>query len=134
MKFAKTIAFHLLAIVVSTILAATLLMGSLKLIDNHLLSHRRPNFPDEDAGQPTMRTMEDYPFTGGQIQAYMRERGKLLWSDYYSDFDVVSGEYGFFIDFRLAVCGKIEKLSHRVGSAVTVGVAPHSMVGGTLAV
>ena len=34
----------------------------------------------------------------------------------------------------LAVCGKIEKLSHRVGSAVTVGVAPHSMVGGTLAV
>ena len=50
---------------------------------------------------PTMRTTEYYPYTGGQIQAYKHERGKLAWSDFYDDFDMVSGEYGFFIDFRL---------------------------------
>jgi lysophospholipase L1-like esterase len=48
-----------------------------------------------------MRTMEYYPFTDGQIQAYKREQGKLPWSNFYDDFDVASGEYGFFIDFRL---------------------------------
>jgi len=101
MKFAKTIAFHLSAIFVSIILAAAVLLGGLKLIDNHLLSHRHPNAPDDDADQPTMRTLDFYPFTGGHIQAYKREGGRLDWSDHYDDFDVVSGEYGFFIDFRL---------------------------------
>ena len=48
-----------------------------------------------------MRTLEYYPFTGAQIQAYKHERGQLPWSNFYDDFDVVSGEYGFFVDFRL---------------------------------
>jgi hypothetical protein len=101
MKFAKTIALHFLAILISCSLAVGALLLGLKLFDVYLLTHRQAAYPDEDADEPTMRTMEYYPFTGGQIQAYKRERGKLPWSNFYDDFDVTSGEYGFFIDFRL---------------------------------
>lgn len=101
MKFAKTVIFHFLAFLISTVLTIGALLLCLKLFDVYLLSHRHPGVADEDADEPTMRTMEYYPFTGGQIQAYKRERGKLPWSNFYDDFDVASGEYGFFIDFRL---------------------------------
>jgi hypothetical protein len=101
MKFAKTIIFNLSAFLVSSVLTIAALLLCLKMFDVYLLSHRHPAAADEDADEPTMRTPEYYPFTGGQIQAYKRERGKLPWSNFYDDFDVVSGEYGFFIDFRL---------------------------------
>src|SRR5580704_6207675 len=100
MKFAKAIVFHFLAILLSVTLTVGVLLLGLKLFDVHLLSHRHPATPDEDADEPTMRTLEYYPFTGGQIQAFKTER-KTLWSNYYDEFDVTSGEYGFFIDFRL---------------------------------
>jgi hypothetical protein len=101
MKFAKTVAFHILAALISVTLTAAVLLLGLKLFDSYLLSHRHPATADDDADAPTMRTLEYYPFTGGQIQAYKREQGKLPWSKFYDDFDVTSGEYGFFIDFRL---------------------------------
>ncbi len=41
-----------------------------------------------------------YPFTGGQIQAFKTEH-KPLWTNYYDDYDMTSGEYGFFFDFHL---------------------------------
>ena len=101
MKFAKTVIFNFLAFLVSTVLTIAALLLCLKLFDVYLLSLRHPAAADEDADQPTMRTLEYYPFTGGQIQAHKRERGKLPWTNLYDDFDVASGEYGFFIDFRL---------------------------------
>ena len=101
MKFAKTIIFNFLAVLISTVLTIGALLLCLKLFDVYLTSQRQPGVADEDFDEPTMRTMEYYPFTGGQIQAYKRERGKLPWSNFYDDFDVSSGEYGFFIDFRL---------------------------------
>jgi hypothetical protein len=101
MKFTKTIMFNFLALLMSTVLTIGALLLCLKLVDVYLQYKRHAASPDEDADEPTMRTMEYYPFTGGQIQAYKRERGKVAWSDFYDDFDMVSGEYGFFIDFRL---------------------------------
>jgi hypothetical protein len=101
MKIAKTVVFYFLAIFISVTLTVGGLLLGLKLFDIYLMSHRHPGVADEDADEPTMRTMEYYPFTGGQIQAYKRERGKLPWSNFNDDFDVASGEYGFFIDFRL---------------------------------
>jgi hypothetical protein len=100
MKFAKTAVFHVLAALVSVTLTVAVLLLGLKVLDVYLLSQGRAGPEDEDADEPTMRTMEYYPFTGGHIQAFMNER-KSLWSSYYKDFDVTSGEYGFFIDFRL---------------------------------
>jgi hypothetical protein len=101
MKFGEIVVFRVLAFFLSTILTIGALLLCLKLFDVYLVSHRHPGVADEDADEPTMRTMEYYPFTGGQIQAYKRERGQLPWSNFYDDFDVASGEYGFFIDFRL---------------------------------
>jgi hypothetical protein len=101
MKFAKTIVSHFLAILISVTLTVGALLLVLKLFDVYLISHRHPGVADEDADEPTMRIMEYYPFTDAQIQAYKREQGKLPWSNFYDDFDVSSGEYGFFIDFRL---------------------------------
>ena len=100
MKFAKTAAFHVLATLISVTLTVAVLLLGLKILDAYLLSQGRAGPADEDADEPTMRTMEYYPFTGGHIQAFMTER-EPLWSSYYNDFDVTSGEYGFFIDFRL---------------------------------
>ena len=101
MKFAKTVIFNFLAFLVSSVLTIAALLPCLKLFDVYLLSQRHAALADEDADQPTMRTLEYYPFTGGHIQAYKHERGTLPWSSFYDDFDVASGEYGFFIDFRL---------------------------------
>jgi lysophospholipase L1-like esterase len=101
MKFTKTVIFHFLAFLISTVLTIGALLLCLKVFDVYLSSQRHAALADEDADEPTMRTLEYYPFTGGQIQAYKRERGKLPWSNFYDDFDVTSGEYGFFIDFRL---------------------------------
>ena len=98
--FAKTAAFHFLAILLSVTLTIGVLLAGLKIFDVYLLSHRRAGPADEDADEATMRTLDAYPFTGGHIQAFKTER-KPLWSNYYDDFDVTSGEYGFFIDFRL---------------------------------
>ena len=47
-----------------------------------------------------MRTMEYYPFTGSRSR-HSGQTLSPLWSNYYDDFDVTSGEYGFFIDFHL---------------------------------
>jgi hypothetical protein len=100
-KLGKTVKFIFLAFLVSTILTIGALFLCLKLLDVYLLWLRHPGVAHEDADEPTMRTTEYYPFTGGQIQAYKHEQGKLPWSSVYDDFDVASGEYGFFIDFRL---------------------------------
>jgi len=103
--------------------------GCLKLIDNRLLSHRHPSVPDEDADPATMRTMENYPFTGEQIQAYMRQQGRLPWLNYDDDFDVVSGEYGFFIDFRLEA--PPPKQDHEIRIVLTGGSAAQGWGGRT---
>jgi hypothetical protein len=101
MSFNKAALLCVLTFLMSTILTIGALLLCLKLFDVYLMSHRHSGIADEDAGEPTMRTLEYYPFTGGQIQAYKRERGKLPWSNFYDDFDVASGEYGFFTNFRL---------------------------------
>jgi hypothetical protein len=100
MRIAKTVVFHFLSILLSVTLTVGVLLLGLKIFDVYLLSGRHAATPDDDADEPTMRTMEYYPFTGGQIQAFKTE-DKPLWSNYYDDFDVTSGEYGFFIDFHL---------------------------------
>jgi hypothetical protein len=98
MKFTLTTVFNFLAILLSLMLTVGVLLLGLKFYDAHLLSHRSAPSPDDD--EPTMRTMEHYPFTGGHIQAFKNER-EPQWPNYYSDSDVTSGEYGFFIDFHL---------------------------------
>jgi hypothetical protein len=100
MRIAKTVVFHFLSILLSVTLTVGVLLLGLKIFDAYLLSDRRAATPDDDADEPTMWTMEYYPFTGGQIQAFKTEH-KPLWSNYYDDFNVTSGEYGFFIDFHL---------------------------------
>jgi hypothetical protein len=101
MKLAKIVVFHLLGILISVTLTVGTLILILKVYDVYLLSNRHAAQADEDADEPTMRTLEYYPFTGSHIQAYKTERGREPWTSFYDDFDVVSGEYGFFIDFRL---------------------------------
>ena len=100
MKFAKTVVFHFLSIFISVSLTVGVLLLAVKILDVYLQSSSHAASPDDDADEPTMRTMEYYPFTGGQVQAFKTEH-KPLWSNYYDDYDVTSGEYGFFVDFHL---------------------------------
>lgn len=73
----------------------------LKLYDNHIMKTVPAPASDAELDTTTMRTFDYYPFTALHTQAYMREKGEVAWTQYYKDFDVVSGEYGFFIDFHL---------------------------------
>jgi hypothetical protein len=100
MKFGKTVVFHLLNILISATLTAGVLLLGLKLFDVYLITHRHAAYPDVDTDEPTMRTLEYYPYTGGHIQAFKTEH-KPLWTNYYDDYDMTSGQYGFFIDFHL---------------------------------
>src|ERR1700692_1944935 len=100
MKFVKTVIFNFMAILLSVTLTIGALLLCLKAYDVYLSSHRHAAYPDEDADEPTMRMMEYYPFTGGQIRSFKPEQ-KPLWTNYYDDYDMTSGEYGFFIDFHL---------------------------------
>jgi hypothetical protein len=100
MRIAKTAVFHFFSVLLSIMLTVGVLLLGLKIFDAYLLSNRHAAALDDDAEEPTMRTMEYYPFTGGHIQAFKTEH-KPVWSNYYDDFDVTSGEYGFFIDFHL---------------------------------
>jgi len=68
MKFNKTALFRVLAFLISTVLTVGAFLLCLKMFGVYLMSHRHPGVADEDADEPTMRTMEYYPFTGGQIQ------------------------------------------------------------------
>jgi hypothetical protein len=78
------------------------ILAGLKAYDYYLISSYRSAVPDEDTDDPTMRTMDYYPYTGTHVQAYKRERGsEVLWDHTYDAYDVRSGEYGFFIDFPL---------------------------------
>jgi hypothetical protein len=72
MQFAKLILVNFIFTIIG-------LLVVLKLLDLYLGHHRHTLTPDEDADTPTMRTMEFYPFTGGQIQAYKKEQGRLPW-------------------------------------------------------
>src|SRR5262245_20359991 len=81
---------------------ALVVFGSLKAYDYYLVANFRATSPDEDADRPTMRTGELYPYTGIHMQPYARERGaEVLWDNTYPDYDVTSGEYGFWIDHAL---------------------------------
>jgi hypothetical protein len=100
MKFGKTVVLHLLSILMSVTLTAGALLLGLKLLDVYLITHRHAAYPDVDTDEPTMRTLEYYPYTGGHIQAFKTDH-KPLWTNYYDDYDMTSGEYGFFIDFHL---------------------------------
>jgi hypothetical protein len=91
-----------LAISLVVLVNVAAILAGLKAYDYYLISTYRAAVPDEDADHPTMRTMDYYPYTGAHVQAYKRERGSaVLWDHTYDDYDVRSGEYGFFIDFPL---------------------------------
>jgi hypothetical protein len=81
---------------------ALAVFGILKAYDYYLETNFQSTIPDEDADRPTMRTGELYPYTGIHMQPYARERGaEVLWDKTYPDYDVTSGEYGFWIDHAL---------------------------------
>jgi len=56
-------------------------------------------FHDLWLDKPTMRTFDFYPYTGQHIQAHYHQVGPDTWSN--QDFDVRSGDHGFFVDFPL---------------------------------
>jgi len=58
---------------------------------------------DMNAEQPTMRTVDLYPYTGWHVQPHYHHRGNMEYEDdaFGNNFEVVSGDHGFFVDFSL---------------------------------
>jgi hypothetical protein len=69
-----------------------------KLFDVYV-DKTRPMLADAESEQLTMRTFNYYPYTENHIQPYFHAKGRELWTDFYKDFDVQSGDHGFFVAF-----------------------------------
>jgi hypothetical protein len=80
---------------------AALLVGGLRLVDRFVASDRgstENTFPDK-----TIHTLELFPFDGFHVQANFHHRGPMPWNDFTpeADFDIRTGDKGYFIDFPL---------------------------------
>lgn len=81
-----------------------LFVGGLKLIDQVVANRNPPTqMFDAESTALTIRTLELYPYDGFHMQANFRHRGPMPWDDRNpnADFDVRTGDKGFFIDFPL---------------------------------
>ena len=96
-RYKKKIVFLGLMLVMLLVFVFMLLKG----FDSYLMWRSAPLTRDEEAPYTTMRTLDYYGYTGMHIQANYHETGQVLWTDFYDNFDVQSGDYGFFIDFDL---------------------------------
>ncbi|HEY5999030.1 MAG TPA: hypothetical protein VI078_06960 [bacterium] len=85
--------------------AAMVLLGvvGLKIIDR-VVGAREASLGLESASpQLTIRSLELFPYEGFHVQANFRHRGPMPWELHTpeADFDVRTGDMGFFIDFSL---------------------------------
>jgi hypothetical protein len=81
-----------------------LLVGGLRLVD--VVVGRRLVKTDTLStafGQRTINTLELFPFDGMHVQANYHHRGPMPWNEHTpgADFDVRTGDKGYFIDFSL---------------------------------
>ncbi|HEY5999466.1 MAG TPA: SGNH/GDSL hydrolase family protein, partial [bacterium] len=95
----KALAF--LAWVISLVL---LLAGGLRLIDG-VVARRAASTTRADVSSTelTIRSLELFPYDGFHVQPNFHHRGPMPWELYTpdADFDVRTGDKGFFIDFSL---------------------------------
>ena len=96
-KITKKSVFYILTFCI----AICLLVVGLKVIDLTIVALSQNKLIDETSEVTTMRTYEYYPYTENHIQAYTHEKGKLGWTNFYDDFNVLSGDHGFFVDFNI---------------------------------
>jgi hypothetical protein len=81
-----------------------LFLGGLAIIDRVVRGHKVSTTGfDTDSSQTTIRTLELFPYDGFHVQANFHHRGPLPWNDYTpeADFDIRTGDKGYFIDFSL---------------------------------
>lgn len=81
-----------------------LLVGGLKLIDYRLGKSLPPtSWLDSESRRLTIRTLELFPYKGFHLQANVRYQGPMPWNDHTpeANFDVRTGDKGFFVDFEL---------------------------------
>jgi lysophospholipase L1-like esterase len=86
------------------LLLACLLVLGLKIVDRAAAMRQSPTkLLDTVAGEATIRTLELYPYEGFHVQANFHHRGPMPWDDKHpdADFDVRTGDRGFFVDFPL---------------------------------
>jgi hypothetical protein len=87
------------AIMISFVLISTSFFIWLLQIYDARLARQTLGFPDLWLDKVTMRTFDFYPYTGHHIQANYHQVGPDVWND--QDFDVKSGDHGFFVDFSI---------------------------------
>jgi len=89
---------RLLAGFVLVVASLVLSLGLLSVLD-HVLARRNVGYVDLWQDKPTLSTLDFYPYSGHHIQAHFHQRGPDIWND--QDFDIRSGDHGFFVDFPL---------------------------------
>jgi hypothetical protein len=83
---------------------AGLLVGGLKLVDSRVRLGSLDELGTTSApAERTVNTVELFPFDGMHVQANFHHRGPMPWNDYTpdADFDIRTGDKGYFVDFPL---------------------------------
>jgi hypothetical protein len=97
----RTAIFWTILICVTAALVAGVTVLIVRTVDQVLV--RANGDPRERLGQNRFRYLRFYPYTGNHMTANYRHVGPMPWEnqDFYKDFDVSSGDHGFFVDFDL---------------------------------
>jgi hypothetical protein len=82
---------------------AGLLVGGLRFVDSRVPPGKDNLRTASDAASRTIHTLELFPFDGMHVQANFHHRGPMPWNDHTpeADFDIRTGDKGYFIDFSL---------------------------------
>jgi len=104
----------LLSVVALLLCSATLVVGL--LLGEGYLTWRYGRPTDESLGKMTIRYNTLYPYTGFQTESNARHVGAMPFEnqDFYSHFDVRTGDHGFFIDFDPEEPPAKERMEFRV--------------------
>jgi hypothetical protein len=92
----KVILYSAMIAIVAVVLAV---MAVLLSVYDKTIARQALGFEDLWLDKPSMRTFDFYPYSGNHIQPHYHQVGPDTWNN--QDFDVRSGDHGFFVDFPL---------------------------------
>jgi hypothetical protein len=80
-----------------------LVLGGLRFVDSRLRARTADELVRDPYAERTVNTVELFPFDGMHVQANFHHRGPMPWNDYTpdADFDIRTGDKGYFVDFPL---------------------------------
>ncbi len=98
----KRVTYWVFTLVFTVVMLTIVLISGLFVLDKALIAINGP-VTDEDIGKVRFRTLNIYPYSMFHMGANAHHVGPMPWEnqEFYDNFDVRSGDHGFFVEFDL---------------------------------